>query len=223
MKAREIYKRYLLKINKNDSNDGVNILPSAFVLMFNTEQTRWLGEKLTQDSDNIKIDHLDGLFISDYEIQQVNKGDNWVEFTLPGDIYRHAYSFAIVSKGNCSNIPFYYFEKKPLGFSAFLSDDSNKAHFDYEEGPMIITQGKIKAYTDGFVINKFLLSYYRVPPVIDIEGYIRIDGAPSTNIDSPLADDNIDEILNRLAVEAFREFSDTDGVTLGKDRISTEP
>jgi len=223
MKAREIYKRYLLKINKNDSNEGVNILPSAFVLMFNTEQTRWLGEKLTHDSDNIKIDHLDGLFISDYEIKQVNKGTDWIEFSLPSNIYRHAYSFALVSKGNCSNIPFYYFEKKPLGFSVFINDDSNKAHFDYEEGPMVITQGKVKAYIDDFTIDKFLISYYRIPPAIDISGYIHIDGTSSTDIDSPLADDNIDEILNRLAVEAFREFSDTDGVTLGKDRIATEP
>lgn len=223
MKAREIYKRFLLRINKNDTNDGVNILPSLFVLMFNTEQTRWLGQKLTKDSDNIKIDHLDGLFLSDVEIEQSEKGDGWVEFLLPKDIYRHAYSFAFVSKGNCKDVPFYYFEKKPLGFSVYLNDDSNKAHFDYEEGPMQITQGKVKAYTDNFEISKFLLSYYRVPPPIDIAGYTKIDGSESTDIDCNLSDDNIDEILTRVTIEAIREYQDTDGFQFAKDREATEP
>lgn len=223
MKAREIYKRYLLKINKNDSNDGVNILPSAFVLMFNTERYRWLGEKLTDKGDSIKLDRLDMLYLSDVEVPKAVDGAGWTEFTLPENFYRHSSSYALVNQGNCTNIPFFYFEKKTLGFSANLADDSTKAHFDYEEGPIQFTQGKVKAYTDDFTIVKFFTSYYRVPNEIDIAGYTKIDGSPSKDIDSELPDDNIDEILNRMAVEAAREFSDSDGVAVGKDRIGTEP
>lgn len=225
MKAKEIYKRYLLKINKNDSNDGVNILPSAFVLMFNTERYRWLGEKLTAKGDSIKLDRLDMLYLSDVEVFKAVNGDGagWIEFDLPDNFYRHSSSYALVNKGSCTNIPFFYFEKKTLGFSANLADDSTKAHFDYEEGPIQFTQGKVKAYTDDFTISHFYTSYYRVPNTIDIVGYTHIDGTPSKDVDSELPDDNIDEILNRMAIEAAREFSDSDGVALGKDRTQTEP
>lgn len=223
MNSREIYKRFLLKINKNDTNDGISILPSLFVLIFNNERFRWLGEYLKNNGDNIKLDRLDGLLESDVPLVQFQVGDGWVEYTLPDNFYRHSSSYALVNKGNCTNIPFFYFEKKSLGFSANLADDSTKAHFEYEEGPCLFTNGKVKVYTDDFIIVKLLTSFYRVPNAIDIEGYTKIDGSASTNIDSELSDDNVDEIINRVAMEVIREYQDDDAAQFAKDRIGTEP
>lgn len=223
MNSREIYKRFLLKINKNDTNEGINILPSLFVLMFNTEAQRWLGQKLDDDSDNIKIDHLDILLKSDHKLKKGKKGDGWVEFELPDNFYRHSSSYALAKKGNCSGVKIFYFEKKPLGFSATLADDFSKPHFDYEEAPFIITEGKIKAYFNDFEIIEFLASYYRVPTPIDIAGYVKIDGSDSTDVDCELDDHSIDEILNRLVLEANREFENAEGFQYSKERIQTEP
>jgi hypothetical protein len=223
MNSRELYKRFLLKNNKNDSNEGVNILPSLFVLMFNTEAKRWLGQKLNEDSDNIRLDHLDILLKSDVKLKEVNKGSDWIEFELPDGFYRHSSSFALVNKDNCSGVKIFYFEKKPLGFVATLADDFSKANFDYQEAPFIITEKKIKAYIDGYEIKDFLTSYYRVPKDIDIAGYEKIDGTPSKDIDCELEDESIDEILNRLTLEASREFKDVEGFQFSKERVQTEP
>ena len=223
MKSREVYKRYLLKINKNDTNEGINILPSLFVLMFNSEAQRWLGQKLTDDGDNIKLDHLDTLLETDVELSEIKAGIGWKEYQLPKDFYRHSSSYAIASKGNCTGVTVYYFEKKALGLSAILADDFNKAHFDYEEGPMIITQNRIKAYTGDFEIEKFLASYYRVPVAIDIAGYKHIDGTPSTDVDCELDDHSVDEVLNRLTLEIVREYENSEAFQYAKERIATEP
>jgi hypothetical protein len=218
MKSTEIYKRFLLKINKNDSNDGVNILPSHFVLMFNSEALGWLAEKLDKDGDNIKLDHLDKLLQPDVEVTLYKKYEDSVEFTLPENFYRHASSFSIADKGNCKGQKIFNFEKKSLGFTAVLADDFSKPQFDFEETVFLITQNRIRVYTGDFTISKVFVTYYRTPTQIDIAGYTRIDGSPSTDIDSELSLDNIDEIIDRVATEVTRQFADGEGFQFAKER-----
>lgn len=218
MKSNEIYKRFLLKINKNDSNDGVNILPSHFVLMFNSEALKWLRETLDKDGDNIKLDHLDKLLQPDVEVPLYKKYDDSVEFTLPDNFYRHASSFSLASKGTCKNVKIFNFEKKSLGFTATLADDFSKPQFDFEETVFIITQNRIRIYTGDFTVNKVFVTYYRTPTEIDIAGYTRIDGSSSTDIDCDLALDNIDEIIDRVATEVTRQFADSEGFQYAKER-----
>ena len=223
MKSLDIYKRFLLKINKNDSNDGIAILQSHFIILFNTESTRWLGEKLKGDGDNIKLDQLDTLLEPNVELKLVKKYDDSVEFQLPENFYRHASSYSIVDKGNCKGVKIFNFDKKALGLTATLADDFSKPQFDFEETPFIITHNKMKIFYDDFEIKRVFETYYRVPTQIDIAGYNHPDGTPSTDIDSDLVPDSIDEILNRLAVEVNRQYQDNESVALRKDAINTEP
>ena len=223
MKTAEVYKRFLLKINKNDSNEGANILASAFVLQFNTEAVRWLGETLRDEADNVKIETLDRLLETDVELVLVKNGTDSDEFKLPDDFYRHASSFSIVDKGDCKGVKIINFDKKPLNFTVNLADDFNKPAFDFEETPFIVTKGNMKVYFDDFEIKKVVVSYYRIPKSLDLVGYFRIDGTPSTDVDTDLSDENIDEVLNRLAAEFNRQFQDSEGLQYSKDRIGTEP
>lgn len=223
MISREIYKLFSLKLNKNDSNEGINILPGVFILLYNIEAKKWLADKLTQDADNVKLTGLESLLISDFELEELDKKDDWVSYKLPDDFYEHASSFALVNKGNCVNQKIFYFEKKPLGFSAILADDSNKAQFEYEEAPFIITKETIKAYVDGYDISSFKFSYYHFPTPIDIAGYRHADGTLSTDVNGELDDYSINEILDRLVLEVQRETENQEGFSYAKDRINTEP
>ena len=99
MKSTEIYKRFLIKVNKNDSNDGINILPSIFVLMFNSEAIRWLSETLDTDGDNIKLDTLDRLLETDVEFNLVGEvtashlvidGEYWGKIGEWKEVYEEA-------------------------------------------------------------------------------------------------------------------------------------
>ena len=40
--SKELYKKFLLKINKNDTNSNVKVPISQFVLIYNEQQRLWL-------------------------------------------------------------------------------------------------------------------------------------------------------------------------------------
>lgn len=223
MGPNEIYKRYLLKINRNDSNEGANVLKSLFVIDFNSQAENWLFERLDKDGDNIKLDGLDTLLEPDKELTKLTVFDDSVEFQLPDNFRRHASSFSIVDNGNCKGVKIYNFDKKSLGFTAILADKFSRPSWDFEETPFLITKNRMRVYFDGFEIKKCFSTYYRRPGLIDIAGYKRFDGNPSTNIDSDLPDMAIEEILNRMAVDATRKFQDPEGFQFNKERVTTEP
>lgn len=223
MTSREIYKRFLLKINKNDSNDGVNVLPSHFVLMFNTESLAWLGTKLRDDSDNWKLDHLQELVSTDVQLPVQKTHNDSVDFTLPGDLYRYISSYSIASQDKCKGRKIFNFDKNTLNLTAVLADAMSRPSFKFEETPCIQKSGTLKVYFEDFKIDSVFLSYYRQPKPIDIAGYRKLDGSPSVDADTDLSDENIDEVLNRMAVEVLREYQDGEGFQLAKDRIASEP
>jgi hypothetical protein len=222
MKAQEIYKRFLLKLNKNDSHEGVNILPSHFILLFNTEAVRWLKEKLDSDDDSLTDVSYD-LLVTDVEFSAATakKLTDSIEIKLPDDFYRHASSYSIVAQGKCAG-KIFHFEKKPAGYTNIIADDYSKASYDYEEAPFIVAKKSMKIFFDDFEIKKVFLSYFKMPEAIDMAGYEKIDGSASSDVDCDLSPDNIDEILNRLVVEANRQFENADGFQFSKERVATE-
>lgn len=222
MTSKEIYKRFLLKINKNDSNEGINILPSHFVLTFNSERLRWLGDKFDDNADNWSLAHLDNLLQADKLLTKVKKFDDSVEFQLPDDFYRYASSFSIADKGECKGVKIFNFEKKPLGFNTVLADDFSSPQFEYQETPFIIVQNKLRVYFDDFEIIKVYASYYKEPAAIDMAGYERIDGTPSIDQDTDLNLEQIDEVLDRMVIEVTGNYQDAERFQYAQNKISTE-
>lgn len=220
--SREIYKRFLVKANKNDRNKGVNILVGHFVLLFNTEAVLWLGNEFDKNGDNIKISRLDNLLETDVELKFFKKNKDSVEYSLPDNFYRHASSFSIADQGECKGVKIYNFEKKPMGFHTNLADDFSAPSFDFEETPCLITKNKLKIYFDDFSIKKVFATYYAIPK-IDIAGYKNIDGTPSKDVDTNLSLDNIDQILNRVLAEINRGSKDGEGLQIAKERINSQP
>lgn len=223
MTSKEAYKRFLLKLNKNDSNEGVNILPSHFVLMFNTERLRWFGEFFNESSDNWELSTISDFLEVDKLLTKVHTFEDSLVFAVPDNLYREASSYSLCDKGECKNIKVYNFEKKPLGFHTILADDFSGPQFDFEETPFIFEKEGMRVYFKDFTIKKVYLSYYREPLAIDIEGYEKIDGSPSTDIDTDLDDTFIDEILDRMVAEVSGQTKDGERFQFVKERISTEP
>lgn len=223
MKSQEIYKRFLLELNKNDSNEGVNILPSSFVLLFNTERFRWLEQKLESDADNWKLQHLDNLLVVDKQLTKQHEFSDAVEFAFPEDFFRHAYSFSIADKGACKGERIYNFEKKALGFHTVLADDFSSPQFEYRETPFIITQNNIRVFFEGFKIQRVYASYYRLPKPIDIAGYTKFDGSASVDLETDLIEDQIDEIIERVVKRVAGQVGDVEKHQVANERIVTEP
>jgi len=85
-----------------------------------------------------------------------------------------------------------------------------------------LSEGKIFVFKNDFVVDDCYLNYYRSVREIDIEGYIRLDGKPSTNIDPDIQDQYVDEVIDRCALEIIRRYENPDGFQYAKERISTE-
>ncbi len=218
MQSQELYKRFLLKVNKNDSNSGINVLPSHFFLMFSAEVLKWFTQKLDDDSDNVKLDDI-------YELLEVNKElefnesfDGYVEFKIPSDFFRIASSYSVVEKGICKDVKIQNFEKKPLGFSATLADEFSKPNFDLGETYFTLGTNNFQVYFDDFKIIKVFSSYYRIPKPASMAGYENIDGTLSVDSTTDLSDANIEEVLDRIATEVIRQYNDGESFELAKDR-----
>jgi hypothetical protein len=78
-----------------------------------------------------------------------------------------------------------------------LSNPDLKPSFEYEEVPCTIAEDKIFIYSDGtFEPQEVHVSYIKIPRQIDKEGYIRLDGTPSENVDCELRIELEDELVD---------------------------
>lgn len=210
-------------INKNDTNEGVNILPAVFVLLFNSETQRWLNEEFKKNQDSIDLNLIQQIFYPEYKLTQVNKGSDFIEYSLPDDYFQIYGSYSLADRGPCTGVRIANFEKKPANLVPILSDEDSKPSFDYQEAPFVLANNYVRIYFENdYTITDSFLNYYRVPRKIDMEGYIGFDGKPSTNIDPELDDYNTLQILARVAAEVNRETENSEGIQYSKDRINTE-
>jgi hypothetical protein len=225
MTVQELYKRLLLMVNKNDTNEGIYVPKGNFILLYNSEQQRWLAEELKKDIDNIDSNLIELLFLPDVPVTAsgvANKKLKFIDFNLPSDFFQVYGSYSFADRGRCKNVQIWNWEKKPGDTIAFRSDENSKPSFDYQEAPFLMGGDKIRLYFDDYLVKDTYVNYYRLPKNIDIEGYPHFDGSASTNIDPELDDYNAIQVLARVAVEIDRQVNNSEGVQFDKDRINTE-
>jgi hypothetical protein len=222
MKAIELYKNFLLKINKNDTNSNISISKGEFVILYNEQKKVWLAEKVKNKSNDIDIHDLERLYVKDKEIKKSKSDSNSSHFELPVDFYIYDSSYSLAKKGKCVR-EIVNWLVKPRNVNILLGDTNNSPSFEYEETICIVSQNHLVVYKDEFDVNKVYISYYKEPIDIDIEGYIKFDGTMSTDIDPiDLDTKSISEIINRCAIETIRIYENPEGFGLAQNRIQTE-
>ena len=224
MTVQEAYYRLLLMTNKNDTNEGVKIPESRFVLLFNSEMLRWEGEELKKDSDNIDINMIELLWVPDKPLKVKRIEKEFIEYFAPFDFFQIYGTFSIASTKECTGIKIFNYEKKPGNIIPILEDRAEGPSFDYEEAPFVVGGDKVIIYKgEDYEIDRSFINYYRTPRKIDMEGYIHFDGTQSKNVDPELDDYNCVQILEKLAVEISRQTTDAEKFQFDKDRTLTNP
>lgn len=100
---------------------------------------------------------------------------------IPGSEY------ILADKGTCTDRPLVVELIKHGNIHAILNNSNTKPSFEYQEVPGVISKGKWEIFTDGtFTPKTFHLWYVRYPAKVDFEGYIHLDGQPSTTVNSEL-------------------------------------
>ena len=222
MTSSEAYKEFLLKLNKNDSNTNINVSKGEFVLRYNEIRLFWLAEKLKSKEDSDEIHDLSELLEEDKPLSFIKKGPRAYQFKLPTEFFNYVSSYSLATRKKCSERTLYNWLVKPRNVNTLLKDENNNPSFDYEETIAIISEDKLKVYYNDFKIDKVFLTYYREPGKIDIEGYIKLDGTYSANINPDISDSLVYEILNRIVLEVARSYENPEGYSLAADRLKQE-
>lgn len=222
MTAQQAYKEFLLKINKNDTNTNVHISKANFVIYYNQQAQVYVREKIISKGDNTEINDLDVLLVVDKPLILVDNKDLYTIFELPQDYFDIVSSYSIAKKDECSGRILYNWNMKPKNRNVLLANTNTKPSFEYEETYIQLSDFKLLVFTDNFEIEKQFLTYYRIPRAIDLKGYQKLDGSQSIDIDPDMPDIQVNEILNRCAIEVIRSYENPEGFQLAKDRLSQE-
>jgi hypothetical protein len=223
MTSKEAYKKYLLKINKNDTNSNIKVSKGEFVLMFNEWMYQWVDEKFDKFLDSSDINELEYLLVKDIKLTQTGKDKNSVHFKFPKDLLKYASSYSEAEKGGCSSV-LVNWNVKPRNVNVLLKDENNNPSFEYEETICTLEDGSLIVYVSDFTIKNQYLSYYKLPTAIDLEGYIKVDGSRSSNIDPMLSmpDLHIDQIINRCVIETTISYENAQATNLSASRLKLE-
>lgn len=195
----EAYKKFLLRINKNDTNVNVSIPKGEFVLLFNEETSTWLKTKLKEDNSTELIEEVEELLEVDKELELLDTKPLFVEFKTPIDFFKKVSVYCIADKNSCQDniLVAHSFKIKNLNY--LTVNENEKPSFEYQETLVSQSGGKTLIYKTDFDVKKCFLTYYRTPIKLDIEGYININGENSKNVETDLSDQNIEEVLDLCA------------------------
>lgn len=222
MQSIEAYKRLLLKINKNDTNSDIDISKGEFVLLYKEQKDRWLQEKIGGKESTEDIQDLEEVQVKHFQLQSDILNDRYVAYILPDNFFSYISSYSFCSKENCNGVLISHYPFKPKNENMLLESANTEPSFEYEETVVDLSSGKLYVYKKDFEIDSTFANYYREVGEIDIEGYRRLDGTQSTNIDPDLSDVYVDEILNRCAKEIIRRYENPDGFALAEERVAKE-
>jgi len=221
MTSEELYYEIHLLVNKNNSQQNINIEKPHFVQLFNREYDKWLYEVLNNKNKDNSINDIQELLITGVELDILENKEDYNVYKLPLNFFNYSESKVVATKNNCNKKLFVY-NIHPKEINVYVQDEFSKPSFEWEETIATVSNNKLFVYKSDFEISKCLLSYYRDTEDIELEGYIKLNGEYSKNIDIDLSDVYKRQILDRVAKEINREFENTQAFQLSQERLQSE-
>lgn len=219
MTSIEAYKKFELKVNKLSTNDNVDISPGEFVLIFNEQQPKWF-EFNFRDRGTRYVDVVQKLISHDVTLLPVKSELNHTDFDLPLNYFDYLSSYSLADNGTCKDRVIYNEEIRVANKNILYKDEYNTPSFDYQEGFVTLAGNQLQVYKKDFEITETILTYYRYPISIDIQGYIKIDGTNSKTINPELSDHYVDEVIDWCVREVTADYSDQEGYQFADKRVN---
>ena len=209
------------RLNKVDTQDDENISVYNIVEAFNKAQlnivNRLYGKnnnyKTGIESSRKRVDDLKILLNPDPKILSVSKKDGYyLSESLPNDYFHLVRVTCLASRKDCSKKEIFIYLQEESNLNTLLRNENTNPNFEWGETIGTIVENNIKVFTlDKFEVSKIFLTYLRRPRAIDIPGYIKQDGSPSTQIDPEMPDTIvemcIDEAVRILSGDMQNQFS----------------
>lgn len=210
----ELYYEFSLLVNKNNQNKNINIKKENFVYLYNRESLRWLNDYINTNNSTDNVFIISELLVKDYQVDRIENTKEYSIYKIPENLYTLLPSESKSYVGKC--ILYNYIKKPNINIS--LEDKFVKPSLAWERGLGELVEKGIVIYKDGFEIDKTLITYYRIPKSIDMQGYRHINGKESEDIDPDVSSYISSEIINRVVTEINREFENQFAFQTSKDR-----
>lgn len=221
MKISEAYVTFVDLVNRNLTNNNLNVDKPRFINLFNKvsiEYVSWILDKRNDDG----IRFVSPLLVLEAPLTIEEIREDFSSFYLPQDYFDLANFHVYATKGKCKDIRLKTFEVKSEDIEELLNDDSNAPSFEYRETFYLVNSNRVTVYQDDFKVTKATLSYYRYPKKVDIAGYIHLDGTASNDTDPEFDDKAVHRILTAMAKQFASSNGDSTAYQLNKDKLFSE-
>lgn len=209
------------RLNKVDTQDDENISVYNIVEAFNKAQlnvvNRLYGKnnnyKSGIESTRKRVDDLKILLNPTPKILSATKKEGYyLSEAIPEDYFHLVRTTCLASRKDCSKKEMFIYLQEESNLNTLLRNEHTNPSFEWGETIGTIAEDNIKVFTlDKFEISKIFLTYLRRPRAIDIPGYLKQDGQPSSQIDPEMPDDIIemciDEAVRILSGDMQNQFS----------------
>ena len=200
--AQEAYERYIVKSEKNGTNNNISTDRGRFVTLYNelnNRVTKWYLNNRQLD----EIKDIRALLIDDKKIAPHSKHLDHYDFKLPEDYFDQSFVRAVGENGKCKNEDIYLYEIKDEDRGSIMNDDLYGPSFDYRESPYTFAGDKLKVYVEKDTkLDKIYLSYYRYPNKIAL---LDPDN-PESGFDPSKEIEFGDEVLDRIISAMVGDF-----------------
>jgi hypothetical protein len=161
----QVKDRFLIKSEKNGTNDNIAVDNLAFSLLYNESQNKYLTLQLQQRGvDDVR--YIQKFLTLDKKVDYISKTHNKENFKLPLDYFDLSAVRGKATKGKCS-FWMHFEEVRTENIEEVLIDEFRKPSFEWEEVVYTVNADKLSVYTDStFSMSEVLLNYYRYPSQI---------------------------------------------------------
>jgi hypothetical protein len=197
MAIAQIRDRYIIKAEKNATNDNIATDNLRFCLLFNESQNKFL----TLHLQNRKVDdvrYIQKFLILDKTIPYKSKNTDSANFALPPNYFDCADVRARAKKNNCTDI-INLFELRTENLNEVLQDEYTKPSFESRESLFTVNSDVITVYTNNeFQVKELLLNYYRYPNQIRLIDQENAESPFNEEYGIEWDDKSLDDIISMM-------------------------
>lgn len=219
MDIQKAYIDFIGLVNRNATNNNVNVDKARFILLFRNVELRFYDFVL-KNRQNDSIRQVSHLLVPRQKLVRFSEEAKYDQYTLPENYFEFSNLHVTATDGKCTD-ELRTEEVKTENLEEILHDEFSKPDFEFRETIYHLSQdNQVSVYKNDFSIKKVEATYYRLPRQVSMEGYFQIDGTPSTqNIDPEWDEKTTNKILLYMAKEFSAMNGDQNSYQMAKDNL----
>lgn len=220
MTIKDTYITFLNLVNRNATNNNVNVDKSRFIQLLRSAELGYY-DLVLRGSSNDALRQVQHLLVPKKSIALTSKKDTFDLYKLPVDYFELSNLQVSATSDSCTD----YLKSKEVkseNIEEIINDSFQKPSFEYRETIYHLADNhNIAIYKDNFSIKDVNLTYYRLPRQVSIDGYIMTDGTlSSVDVDPEWDDKTLYKILLYMSKNFSASNEDTAKYQIDKDSLS---